>query len=100
MPVAVGVAGTWHLLNQAPTSAVFAQSLQIWEQGRFIRFHGLGQWLGWLWPHVTPLHVVFRVAARRRLEPETPGDGLGAQAAAQGLGCAPPSSGGVLKMRG
>ena len=41
------VALVWHLalLNQAPTSAYFAQTLQIWEQGRFIRFYGLGQWL-------------------------------------------------------
>jgi len=55
---------TWHLalLNQAPTSAYFAQTLQIWEQGRFIRFYGLGQWLGWLWPYVTLLYVVFRVS--------------------------------------
>ena len=39
------------LLNQAPESAYFAQTLQTWEQGRFIRFHGLAQWLGWLWPY-------------------------------------------------
>lgn len=38
------------LLNRAPVSPYFAQSLQVWEQGRFIRFHGLSQWLGWLWP--------------------------------------------------
>lgn len=38
------------LLNQAPTSAYFAHSLQMWELGRFIRFHGVSQWLGWLWP--------------------------------------------------
>ncbi len=38
------------LLNRSPASPYFAQSLEIWEQGRFIRFHGLSQWLGWLWP--------------------------------------------------
>ncbi|MGE0099866.1 MAG: VanZ family protein [Hydrogenophaga sp.] len=38
------------LLNSAPDSPYFAQSLEVWEQGRFIRFHGLSQWLGWLWP--------------------------------------------------
>lgn len=56
----------WHLalLNQAPTSAYFAQTLQIWEQGRFIRFYGLGQWLGWLWPYVTLLYVVLRLSRR------------------------------------
>lgn len=50
----------WHLalLNQAPASAYFAQTLQTWEQGRFIRFYGLGQWLGWLWPYATLLHVL------------------------------------------
>ncbi len=37
-------------VNQLNTSAYFAQTLQTWEQGRFIRFHGLTQWLNWLWP--------------------------------------------------
>ena len=57
---------TWHLgvLNQAPTSAYFAQTLQVWEQGRFIRFFGLGQWLGWLWPYVTLGYVLMRVSRR------------------------------------
>lgn len=56
----------WHLalLNQAPTSAYFAQTLQIWEQGRFIRFYGLGQWLGWLWPYATLLYVMLRVSRK------------------------------------
>ena len=60
------VALVWHLalLNQAPTSAYFAQTLQIWEQGRFIRFYGLGQWLGWLWPYATLLYVLFRVSRK------------------------------------
>ena len=60
------VALVWHLalLNQAPTSAYFAQTLQIWEQGRFIRFYGLGQWLGWLWPYATLIYVVFRVSRK------------------------------------
>lgn len=56
----------WHLglLNQAPASAYFAQTLQIWEQGRFIRFLGLGQWLGWLWPYAALAYVLFRVSLR------------------------------------
>ncbi len=63
----------WHLnlLNQAPTSAYFAQTLQTWEQGRFIRFHGLAQWLGWLWPYVAGAYLLQRLsqpdAAPRRL---------------------------------
>jgi VanZ family protein len=39
------------LLNQTPESPYFAQTLQDWEQGRFIRFNGLAQWYGWLWPY-------------------------------------------------
>ncbi|HQY07196.1 MAG: VanZ family protein [Burkholderiales bacterium] len=38
------------LVNQIGTDPYFAQSLQGWEQGRFIRFHGLAQWVGWFWP--------------------------------------------------
>jgi VanZ family protein len=50
------------LLNQAPASAYFANTLQTWEQGRFIRFNGLAQWLGWLWPYATLLYVLVRVS--------------------------------------
>ena len=52
------------LLNQAPTDPYFAQTLQTWEQGRFIRFHGLVQWLGWLWPYAALLHLLMRLTAR------------------------------------
>lgn len=62
----------WHLnlLNQAPTSAYFAETLLAWEQGRFIRFYGLGQWLGWLWPYAALVYVVQQVA--RRPAPQVP----------------------------
>lgn len=52
------------LLNQAPASAYFAQTLQTWEQGRFIRFHGLAQWLGWLWPYAALIYLVARLSGR------------------------------------
>ena len=52
------------LLNDAPTNAYFAQTLQAWEQGRFIRFFGIGQWLGWLWPYAALVHVLLRAARR------------------------------------
>ncbi len=52
------------VLNQAPASAYFSQTLQTWEQGRFIRFHGLVQWLGWLWPYAALLYVLTRVWAQ------------------------------------
>jgi hypothetical protein len=57
------------LLNLAPDSPYFAQSLQVWEQGRFIRFHGLSQWLGWLWPFAA-LVFGLRVMARVPAPPE------------------------------
>lgn len=52
------------LLNQAGGSAYFAQNLQTWEQGRFIRFYGLAQWLGWLWPYAV-LAYALRLLLRR-----------------------------------
>lgn len=53
------------VLNQAPESAYFAQTLQLWEQGRFIRFHGIVQWLGWLWPFAAMLLAFARVSRER-----------------------------------
>ena len=46
------------LLNQAPADPYFSQTLQTWEQGRFIRFHGLAQWLGWAWPYASLLYLL------------------------------------------
>lgn len=60
--VLVGLVLHLSLLNQAPASAYFAHLLHTWEQGRFIRFHGLAQWLGWLWPYVTLAYVLVRVS--------------------------------------
>ena len=51
------------IINQAPEGAYFAQTLQAWEQGRFIRFHGVGQWLGWLWPYAALMVVTARLWA-------------------------------------
>lgn len=50
------------LLNQAPADPYFAQTLQIWEQGRFIHFYGLVQWLGWLWPYAALVYVMVRLS--------------------------------------
>jgi hypothetical protein len=38
------------VLNLVPTSTYFEQTVQTWEQGKFIRFHGLTEWLSWAWP--------------------------------------------------
>jgi VanZ family protein len=49
------------VLNQSPESAYFAQTLHTWEQGRFIRFNGLVQWLGWLWPYTVMFYAIARL---------------------------------------
>ena len=59
------------VLNQAPASAYFTDTLQAWEQGRFIRFHGLAQWLGWLWPYAVLVYVLVRLS-RREAAPTIP----------------------------
>ena len=52
------------LVAQAPADPYFAASLQGWEQGRFIRFHGLAQWIGWCWPYVATLWLLRQSAGR------------------------------------
>jgi VanZ family protein len=52
-------------VTQAPDDPFFAESLQAWEQGRFVRFHGLAQWLGWLWPFAAIAWLFTRLAQRR-----------------------------------
>ena len=59
------------LLNQAPASAYFWQTLQTWEQGRFIRFNGIVQWLGWVWPYAALLYVLARLAGRDASDAES-----------------------------
>jgi VanZ family protein len=53
------------LVAQAPSDPYFVASVQGWEQGRFIRFHGLAQWIGWLWPFAAMVWLVIRLAQRR-----------------------------------
>ena len=53
------------LVAQAPADPYYAESLQSWEQGRFIRFHGVAQWVGWLWPYAAMLYLLLRVSAAR-----------------------------------
>ncbi|MDO4592381.1 MAG: VanZ family protein [Comamonadaceae bacterium] len=57
----------WQLnwLNQAPLNPYFADTLQSWEQGRFMRFYGLGQWLGWIWPYAVLVYVALRLTQRQ-----------------------------------
>lgn len=52
------------LVAQAPADPYYAASLQGWEQGRFIRFHGVAQWVGWLWPYAAMLWLLGRLSQR------------------------------------
>ncbi len=52
------------LVGQAPADPYFVESLQAWEQGRFIRFHGLALWIGWLWPYAAMAWLLSRLGAR------------------------------------
>jgi VanZ family protein len=49
---------------QAPADPYFAQNLQAWEQGRFVHFHGLAQWVGWLWPYAAIAWMLSRLATK------------------------------------
>jgi VanZ family protein len=64
------------IVAQAPADPYYAQSLQAWEQGRFIRFHGAAQWVGWVWPYAALWYLLARVANRddraRTRTPERP----------------------------
>jgi VanZ family protein len=51
------------LVAQAPSDPYYADSLQQWEQGRFIHFHGLAQWVGWLWPFAAGATLLRRLVA-------------------------------------
>jgi hypothetical protein len=53
------------LVNQIGADPYFALSLQGWEQGHFIRFHGLAQWLGWVWPYAALGFLLMRAMQRR-----------------------------------
>lgn len=52
------------LVAQAPSDPYFADRLQAWEQGRFIRFHGAARWVGWCWPYAAILYLLARLGAR------------------------------------
>jgi hypothetical protein len=62
------------LLNQVPASPYFEQTLATWEQGRFIRFHGLAQWLGWLWPYAALVYVFTQVSVQSQKTRISPHD--------------------------
>ena len=52
------------LVAQFPADPYFAVSSLAWEQGRFIHFYGLAQWVGWLWPPAAIAWLLARVASK------------------------------------
>jgi VanZ family protein len=51
-------------LNNSPMSSYLTETLSTWEQGRFARFNGLAQWLGWSWPYVLMVYAGVRLSRR------------------------------------
>ena len=60
----VALTGLVVLVHLAPTDPYFADSLQGWEQGQFVRFHGLALWVGWLWPYAAIAWLLARLGER------------------------------------
>lgn len=52
------------LVARAPDDPYFAAALAGWEQGRFARFHGLAQWVGWLWPYAAMAWLLAKLTRR------------------------------------
>jgi len=61
----VGLVLQLTLLNNASANAYFSLTLQNWEQGHFIRFHGVIQWLGWIWPFALLVYLMRCLSAAR-----------------------------------
>ena len=51
------------LVAQAPADPYFAESLLSWELGRWVRFYGVAQWIGWLWPYAAMGWLLSRLGA-------------------------------------
>jgi len=62
--LAVGI--NLSLINQSGSGPYFDQTLFMWEQGQFIRFHGVAQWLGWLWPFTCLAYLLARLGSKDR----------------------------------
>ena len=73
----LALGGQLYLLNNAGVSAYFGWGLGDWLPGRFIRFYGITEWLGWLWPYAVLLYLLVRLGdlarqhMRRRMRKST-----------------------------
>jgi VanZ family protein len=59
----VALAALVTLVARAPADPYYAETLQAWEQGRFVRFHGAARWVGWLWPYAAIIYLLVRLGA-------------------------------------
>ena len=57
------------LMAEAPSDPYLLESLQFWEQGRFVNLYGLAQWVGWLWPFAALAWLLYGVTQRDRPGP-------------------------------
>ena len=64
MGLVLALLATLYLLNVSAPTAYLDQSLLVWEQGRFIRFHGVSKWFGWLWPLLVLVHALTQLLKR------------------------------------
>ncbi|MGY0196943.1 VanZ family protein [Leptothrix sp. BB-4] len=62
----VGLTVLIALASQAGTDPYLASSLARWEQGRFVRFHGVARWVGWIWPFAALAWLLAEVAQSNR----------------------------------
>lgn len=58
------LAGLVVLVHQIPADPYYGQTLQAWEHGRFVRFHGLARWFGLLWPYAAFVWLLGRLFGR------------------------------------
>lgn len=62
-----------YLVNNASVSPYFVWSMDDWLPAKLVRFYGITQWLGWLWPYALLLHLLHQLwlvvqgALRQRL---------------------------------
>jgi len=52
------------VLNQGASDVYLVHNLQTWQQGQYIRFNGVAQWVGWLWPFVVLVWGLGRLSAK------------------------------------
>ena len=57
------------LMAEAPSDPYLLESLQFWEQGRFVNLYGLAQWVGWLWPFAALAWLLYGVTQSDRPPP-------------------------------